>query len=168
VAQLIATAGFAPSGHNTQPVHWLVIQDTAEVQRLAGIVIEWMGHLIESKDPLAATLHMDRVVSAWDGGLDRVCRGAPHVVVAHAEANERTAQAACTIALTYLELAAFSFGLGACWAGYFSAAANMWPPMGKALDLPKGHSPFGAMMIGYPKHRYHAIPLRKEPLVTWR
>jgi nitroreductase/NAD-dependent dihydropyrimidine dehydrogenase PreA subunit len=144
VAQLIATAGFAPSGHNTQPVHWLVIQDTTEVQRLAGIVIDWMRHLVDAKDPLAATLHMDRVVSAWDGGMDRVCRGAPHVIVAHAEASERTAQAACTIALTYLELAAFSFGLGACWAGYFNAAANMWPPMNKALSLPTGHCSFGA------------------------
>ena len=168
VTQLIDTASFAPSGHSTQPVRWLVIQDSTEVHRLAGIVIEWMRHMVGEKDPLAATLHMGRVVSAWDGGLDRVCRGAPHVIVAHAEANERTAPAACTIALTYLELAAFSLGLGACWAGYFNAAANMWPPMGKALDLPKGHSAFGAMMIGYPKHRYHSIPLRKEPRVTWR
>jgi len=168
LARLIETARFAPSGHNTQPVHWLVIQDPAEVRRLAGIVIQWMKHLVEENDPIAATLHMDRVVAAWETGLDRVCRGAPHVIVAHAETNERTSQAACTIALTYLELAAYSFGLGACWAGYFNIAANVWPPMGKALGLPKGHSPFGAMMIGYPKHRYHRIPLRKEPMVTWR
>ena len=168
IMRLIETAGFAPSGHNTQPVRWLVIHDSSEVQRLAGIVIEWMSHLVGAKDPLALALHMDRVVAAWETGLDRVCRGAPHVIVAHAEANERTSQAACTIALTYLELAAFSLGLGACWAGYFNIAANMWPAMGKALELPKGHSPFGAMMIGYPKHRYHSIPLRKEPTVTWR
>jgi nitroreductase/NAD-dependent dihydropyrimidine dehydrogenase PreA subunit len=166
--RLIDTASFAPSGHNTQPVQWLVIHDSREVQRLAGIVVEWMNHLVGAKDPLAATLHMDRVVSAWDAGVDRVCRGAPHVIVAHAETNERTAQAACTIALTYLELAAFSFGLGGCWAGYFNTAANMWPPMGKALSLPKGHSAFGAMMIGYPKHRYHSVPLRKAPRVIWR
>jgi nitroreductase len=36
---------------------------------------------------------------------------------------------ACAIALTYLELATYSLGLGACWAGYFSAAAAFYPPM---------------------------------------
>jgi nitroreductase len=65
------------------------------------------------------------------------------------------ALAACIIALTYLELAVTSFGLGACWAGYFSAAANMGPPMKKALGLPEEHNSFGAMMVGYPKYKYH-------------
>jgi hypothetical protein len=46
-------------------------------------------------------MHMDRVVAAWEAGKDRIFWGAPHVVVAHAPKDERTAPAACTIALTY-------------------------------------------------------------------
>ena len=168
LAQLIKLASFAPSGHNTQPVHWLVIYDRDEVQRLAGIVAEWMGSLIREGSPLAATLHMDRVVAAWQSGVDRICRGAPHVLVAHAPKDERTAPAACTIALTHLELAAPAFGLGACWAGYFNSAANFWPPMAAALDLPQGHVSFGAMMVGQPKYKYSRMPLRNEPRTTWR
>ena len=45
LTKLIKLASFAPSGHNTQPVNWLVIYDSDEVQRLAGIVAEWMGSL---------------------------------------------------------------------------------------------------------------------------
>ncbi|NQU15281.1 MAG: nitroreductase family protein [Desulfobacteraceae bacterium] len=74
----------------------------------------------------------------------------------------------CTIALTTLELAAPSFGLGACWGGYFNATANNYPPLRQALDLPENHDPYGAMMIGYPTYGYHRIPLRKDPDIKWR
>jgi nitroreductase/NAD-dependent dihydropyrimidine dehydrogenase PreA subunit len=166
--RLIDLAAHAPSGHNTQPVHWRVIYDSDEVLRLAGIVAAWMRSLIAEGSPLAETLHLDRVVAAWDDGNDRICRSAPHVIVAHAHRDERTAPAGCTIALTYLELATLSLGLGACWAGYFNLAANSWPPMAKALDLPDGHISFGAMLVGHPKFKYQRIPLRKKPRVTWR
>jgi nitroreductase/NAD-dependent dihydropyrimidine dehydrogenase PreA subunit len=168
LTKLIELASFAPSGHNTQPVNWRVIYDSDEVLRLAGIVADWMRSLIKEGSPLAASLHMDRVVAAWEAGKDRICRGAPHVIVAHAPADERTAPAACTIALTYLELATPSFGLGACWAGYFNAAANSWPPLAEALGLPEGHVSFGAMMVGHPKFKYQRLPLRNEPKVSWR
>jgi nitroreductase len=74
----------------------------------------------------------------------------------------------CTIALTYLELAAPSFGLGACWAGYFMAAARHWRPLQEALPLSEGHIVYGAMMVGYPRYRYYRLPLRNEAQVTWR
>lgn len=168
LTKLIDIARYAPSGHNIQPVRWLVIYNTKEVRRLAGLVIDWMRDLLKKEVPIAKKLHMDRVVAAWESGVERICRGAPHVIVAHAPREDRTAPAACTIALTYLELAAPSFGLGACWAGYFNAAANMWPPMQEALDLTKGHISFGAMMVGYPKYKYQRLPLRNEARITWR
>jgi nitroreductase/NAD-dependent dihydropyrimidine dehydrogenase PreA subunit len=168
LTQLIHIARFAPSGSNVQPVRWSVIYDSQEVRRLAGIVIDWMRDLLDKGGPLAKALHMDRLVAAWDAGVERICRGAPHVIVAHAPKEERTAPQACTIALTYLELAATSFGLGACWAGYFNTAANFWPPMQEALDLPEEHVSFGAMMIGYPKFKYQRLPLRNEAHILWR
>ena len=168
LTKLIDIAHFAPSGHNLQPVRWRVIYDSDEVRRLAGMVIDWMRRMLKEQPVLAQGLHMDRVVASWESGVERICRGAPHVIVAHAPKEERTAPAACTIALTYLELAVPSFGLGACWAGYFNAAANMWPPMEQALGLPEGHVSFGAMMVGYPKYKYHRLPLRNEAQITWR
>jgi len=168
LTRLIEVAHYAPSGHNLQPVKWQVIYDRDDVFRLAGMVIEWMRHLIAEQSPLVANMHLDRVVASWEAGMERICRGAPHVVVAHAPAEDRTANAACTIALAYLELAAPSFGLGACWAGYFNAAANFWPPLAKALELPEGHAAFGAMMVGYPQYKYHRLVLRRPAEITWR
>ncbi len=138
------------------------------MQRMAGLVADWMRHLINGKNPMAATLHMERVVKAWARGADRICRQAPHLIVASADKADRTGPAAATIALTYLELAAHAMGVGTCWAGYFNMAANMWPPLQAALDLPPGQTPLGTMMVGYARYRYQRLAARRAPVIRWR
>jgi len=166
--KLIDIASYAPSGHNIQPVHWLVIEDKNEVRRIAGLVVDWMHYVIENMPELAAFMHMEAICSAWDQGSDRICRDAPHIIIAHAPEAMTVSQGSCTIALNYLELAAYSMGIGACWAGYVGAAAGIFPPLMQELALPEGHKAFGAMMIGYPKYRYHKIPPRTAPRIIWR
>jgi nitroreductase/NAD-dependent dihydropyrimidine dehydrogenase PreA subunit len=166
--KLVEIVRHAPSGHNSQPVHWLVIENPLEVKRLAGLVADWMRLLLKENAEYALTLHMDRVVNAYDQGIDRILRNAPHLIVAHGLSTMPASQPACVIALTYLELAAPCFGLGTCWAGYFNAAANVYPPLQEALALPKDHLPYGAAMIGYAKFGYQRMPPRNEALITWR
>jgi nitroreductase/NAD-dependent dihydropyrimidine dehydrogenase PreA subunit len=168
LARLIGTASYAPSGHNRQPVQWHVVYDKDELHRLTGMVADWMRDVIKKQPAMAAALHMELVVGAWDLGVDVICRDAPHLIIAHGSGADVTAQTACTIALTYLDLAAPSLELGTCWAGFFQAAAMLWEPLQKALALPKGHAGFGAMMVGYPRHTYHRLPLRNPPVITWQ
>ncbi len=166
--RLISTARYGPSGHNLQPVHLLVIEDKKVLQSLAGLVVDWMRSSIECQDPIARTMHFDGVVQAWDEGLDRVLRGAPHLIVAHGDASLSASYPACIIALTYLELAVFAERLGACWAGYFFHATRYHEPLEEALSLPPGHKTFGALMVGYPKYAYQRVPPRNEPRIEWR
>ena len=165
---LIDAARYAPSGSNSQPVHWLLIEDKAEIKRLAALVVDWMRVVVKETPELAAPGRFDRIVRAWDEGIDRIFRSAPHLAVAFGLKTHPAAQPACIIALTYLELAACAMGLGTCWAGYFMRAIQSFPPLIRALDLPEDHQVFGAMMLGYAKHHYHRIPLRDEARITWR
>ena len=160
--RLIAFAQYAPTGHNLQSVEWLVIENKDSVKSYASLIIDWMGRLIENEPAIAQVMHLDRVVLAWESGVDRVLRGAPHLVIAHADTSIGMSPANCVIALTHLELAANSLGLGSCWAGYFTAAAGTYKPLQKALALPDGHKTFGALMVGYPTYAYHRIPLRRD------
>ncbi|KAF1085795.1 Ferredoxin-1 [Sporotomaculum syntrophicum] len=168
LSSIIDIACYAPTARNSQPVNWLVIENSREVNFLSGLTIEWMRQVITNEPEMAQSMNLKRLVNDWDKGIDRICHGAPHVIIAHAQSNLPSAQTSCTIALTYLELAAFSAGIGACWAGYFNAAANFYPPMHEALCLPEGHQCFGAMLIGYPRYPYHRIPVRKKANVAWR
>ncbi|MBI4763167.1 MAG: nitroreductase family protein [Deltaproteobacteria bacterium] len=166
--RVIETAGYGPTGGNLQPVRWLVIEETKEVRRLTGLVADWQRSQIQEETDSITKARMERIVKAWDQGIDRICRNAPHLIIAHGLSALPASQSSCAIALTYLELAALSLGLGTCWAGYFNTAANSYPPLLKALALPRGHLPYGAMMIGYPKYSYRRIPLRNKPKITWR
>lgn len=73
----------------------------------------------------------------------------------------------CAIAVTYLELAERAGGLGTCWAGFLVAAAGRDPRIAEYLGLPAGHGIFGALMIGYPRFRYHGIPEKNRAIVDW-
>lgn len=168
ISRLIEIAGYAPTGHNFQPVNWLVIYDGDELKRLIGIVIDWMRDSIEKQHGLAKMMHFKEIVTAWDFGINVVSRGAPHLIITHASQMDPSAQSACRNALAYLELAAGPLGLGSCCCGFFDAAAMFWKPLREALDLPKGHVPQGAVMVGYPKYKYHRLPARNEPRITWR
>jgi nitroreductase/NAD-dependent dihydropyrimidine dehydrogenase PreA subunit len=168
LAKAIDIARYAPSGGNTQPVHWLVIEDGQEVKHLAQMVVDWQRTLLHQGTEASLRIRMERLVRAWDAGVDRILRDAPHLVVAHGPVSLPASESSCLIALTYLELAAFAVGLGTCWAGYFMTAVRSHPPLLRALDLPPGHLPYGAMMIGYPRYRYRRIPLRKEPPIRWK
>ena len=165
---LIETARYAPSGHNSQGAEWLVLTGREQLHRMAAVVVDWMRWMQIDMPELAQSLHMNRTIERWDGGEDVILRGAPALIIAHADKDNRMAPSTCTIALTYLELAAVSMGLGSCWAGYFNAAAASFSPLQEALALPEGHQSFGAMMVGYPKFRYQRLPTRKEPIITWR
>ena len=165
--QLIDMARYAPSGHNTQPVNWLIIRQKERIQHLAGHVIDWMRSLIAEKSPVVEAFNLKSIVSAWEKGKDHITRNAPHLVVVHALEEDLAAPSACTIALAYFELAAPALELGACWAGFFNRAANLWAPLQQDLELPEGHISFGSMMVGYPRYQYHRLPTRNLPKIKW-
>lgn len=165
LAKVIDSARYAPTAGNAQAVHWTVIHDAAGVRRVAGAVVDWIRE--ESKTPAMAWAQA--LVGAWESGHDLICRSAPHLILVHAaEAQAQMAASDGAIALTFAELAAVSRGLGTCWAGFVMMAAARSAAASAALNLPEGHKLLGGMMIGYPKVKYHRIPLRDEPQVTWR
>lgn len=165
---LIDTSRYAPTGSNKQQVHWTVFEDPAELKRLAAMVIDFTRQNLPGIADEAMVRRMSRLITAWDGGKDRILRGAPNLILVHSPADLPFAGADCVIALTYLELYAYAKGLGTCWGGYFTAAANFYAPLTEALRLPAGHQCYGAVMLGYPKYGYERIPQRNAPLVAWR
>lgn len=168
IRRLIEAARYAPSGRNSQDAQWLVLSGSEEIHLLAALVAQWMRQTIACDPRTAGLMHLEKTLASWEKGVDIIFRDAPVVIVTHAHQDNPRAQTTCTIALTYMELAAMGFALGCCWAGYFMRAAVEYPPLMAALALPGGHQCFGAMMVGYPKFKYHRLPLRDEPKITWR
>jgi nitroreductase len=167
--KIIGIACNAATALNMQSVKWMIIEQKEEVQKLEGIVVDWMRYMIKEKHDLANLLNFDRMVADIDAGRKTpICNQAPHMILAYGHKDIPLFHENCIIALTHLELAASGFGLGACWAGYLTLAAKFWPPMQEVLALPVDHELSYALMIGYPKYKFQRIPIRKEADIVWR
>lgn len=164
----LALAACAPTGSNRQQVKWLVFYDQKDVEAVAAHVADWMRYMLANHPEVAATSGMQKIVDDVENGVDRICRHAPHLVFAYAHAEIGVAPADCHTALAYLELALPAFAAGSCWAGYVNFAAGQWPPLAEFLALPEEYRFHGAVMVGYPKFRYHRIPPRKQPDILYR
>ena len=166
LTRLIDIARYAPTGSNSQQVQWLIVPTREKVVQLTALAVDWMRNAIKEKNPIAEAYQMAGIVRAWDNGVDIISRGAPALIITHGPEAYPVMTIDSAIALSYLDLAAPPLGLGSCWAGFFMAAAGSWPPLAEALNLPEGHKSFGAMMVGYPKYRYHRLPMRNEAKVS--
>jgi nitroreductase len=166
IEKILDIARYAASGGNAQPVSWIVVHDPKEVRRLAGLTIDWMRTFEKSGHPMSA--YAPVLIAAWDHGIDPICRGAPHLLIAYVPEENPSAPTDAIIALTHADIAAPAFGVGTCWAGFLSMAARTYGPLKEALGLPQGRAFAYALMFGYPQYRTYRIPRRNPADITWR
>ena len=167
ILQLLDVARYAPNGANRQVIRWVVINDPAKVHRMAEMTIDWMKAVKEKAPALYAEANLEVFVEAWDGGKDRISRGAPCIIMACAPKDERTAPPAAMIAMHQIQLAAPGLGLGTTFTGSINTAGQGYPPLIEMLGLPEGYIPHATCVIGYPAEKYQRIPVRKPVDVTW-
>ncbi len=154
---LLDVARRAPTASNSQKLHWIVINGKENVRALSAEIIDY----------LRTTGKALQMVAEWEQGIDRVLRGAPTVVVACAPVDYDWGKQDCSIALTFMELAAEARGVGVCWAGYLTRAASAHASVRQALALPEGFTVCGGLMLGQGKFTYRWIPPRKPLSVQW-
>jgi nitroreductase/NAD-dependent dihydropyrimidine dehydrogenase PreA subunit len=167
VLQLLDVSRWAPNGANRQVIRWFVVNDPAKVHQAAEMTIDWMKAIKEKNPALYAEANLEVFVDAWDGGKDRISRGAPCIIMACAPKDERTAPPAAMIAIAQIQIAAPGLGLGTTFTGSINTASQGYPPLIQMLGIPDGYIPHATCVIGYPAEKYQRIPVRKPVDVTW-
>ncbi|MFH0966616.1 MAG: nitroreductase family protein [Methanobacteriota archaeon] len=114
ILTILDTARYATSAGNGQPVEWIVIHDPKKVKKIAGLTIEWMKTLRNSDHPMSSNIPL--LVDAWESGRDVICRGAPHLLVAHIPENNPMAQTDAIVAVTHFNVVSQAFGYGDIYA----------------------------------------------------
>jgi nitroreductase/NAD-dependent dihydropyrimidine dehydrogenase PreA subunit len=168
ILKLIEIGRYAPTGSNTQLVQWLVLTEKEKIREIARQTVDWMRSVVQKNSKSPRLSYMPMIIAAWDAGYDAVLRDAPALVVASAPEAALNGMVDLTLALSYLELAAPTLGVGTCWAGLLQGGLLSHPPLKEALGLPGNHPHHYPMMLGYPKSRYFRLPERKPPKIIWR
>ena len=166
--RLIEIARYAPTGGNSQLVEWTVVNDKEKIHDIAGLTVDGMKNMLANNPDGDYPPYLPLIIAAWDFGMDVVLRDAPALVIASAPAAAIGGMADVSLALSYLELAAQTKGIGTCWAGIIHMGLQTSKSLQEAVGLPEGHVHQYAMMLGYAKPRYYRLPERKIPKIHWR
>lgn len=168
IEELINVARYAPTAGNSQLVHWTVFTDPSDLKTIARQTVDCIRDIVETQPADTYPPYLPLLVAGWDSGFDVVLRGAPALIVASAPKENLSGLVDLTLALSYLDLVAVTMGLGACWIGLVRRALGAWEPIQKTINLPEGHTHYYSLVLGYPKYKYHRLPERKEPSISWR
>lgn len=165
--RMLEIVRYSPTGTNRQFNHWVIISDPALIQKLAASTIDWMRGVMHANPEMADRLGMRMLIAAFDRGHDRICRKAPHLAICYTPSAYTIGAKDAVIAASHLELLLPSFGLGGCWAGYLMTALTYSPETKKLIGLDDTYSVHAALMLGYPKYKYHKVPARNAARVSW-
>ena len=165
--ELLEIARFAPSGHNSQGISYLVVDGPENLAKLRALIAEWMKGAVAASPELSAYLNLPALIAAHEKGEDPVLRNAPVLIVAHAPAALLPAQTSTVLSLEYVELFAPSLGLGTCWAGIAQRCAQADPAFSAFLGIPSDRKITGMLMAGFPKYKYRRLPDRDPLDVAW-
>ncbi|MCX6347899.1 MAG: nitroreductase family protein [Candidatus Aureabacteria bacterium] len=185
--KIIEAGRYAPTGSNSQNVHYLVFTDPEEIAKLKEITVSFMeksfrlignkivafyaGFIIGRKsvefmqDYIPAAMS---VIESTRKGEDRAFWNAPAVILVHAPAWDSSSAFNCSAAINYCALRAHSLGVGVCFNGFLENSAKHDPKLKKFLGLPKDHRCFGAMTMGYQEVKFRRLVERRQPSVEWR
>ena len=167
IQKLIDIARYAPTGSNSQLVEWRVITDKDKMHALSGMAVERLRDVVAGKTKRIPLPYMAGIIAAWDAGYDAILRNAPVLVVAYSPKEASNGMVDLTLALSYLDLVAPTMGLGTCWAGLLQGALLASPDLKLKLGMPGEYPYHYPMMLGYPRFKYHRLPERKPPKITW-
>jgi nitroreductase/NAD-dependent dihydropyrimidine dehydrogenase PreA subunit len=187
IERIIEAGRYAPTGSNSQNVHYVVLTVPAQIDQLRGIVItfymrifkliRWRlgafllslfaNHRIVEKlrESIPKGEHVKKVM---EQGGDCLFYDAPAVMVVHAESWDTCSAFNCAVALYNCSLMAHTLGIGCCFNGYLEGAVNSNRRIKKWLGIPRDHRCYAAMTLGYQKTRYQRLVERDPAQVVWR
>jgi nitroreductase/ferredoxin len=166
IERVIEVARYAPTGHNSQGVRWLVITSPDTIKHLTEIGLEWMRWAVRNIPAMNTVIK--GLLRLQESGQDVFLREAPAVVFTFGPKNSLLSPIDCVNAAAYFDLAASSAGLGCCWNGLLLLSAASYPNMIKAVNLPEGSEPYACLMLGYPRYKYPRAPMRKPAQIIYR
>lgn len=165
--QVIDVVRYAPTASNRQLNQWIIVHDTAKVEKITEETINWMQTVRKENPEVAKRLNMPGLIASYKKGFDKISRNAPHLIIGYGDANYAMGMKDSIIAATQLELLLPAFGLGGCWAGYLMVAFQQSAALKKIIGLDENQTVHSVLMAGYPKYRYYQVPERQKAIVNW-
>lgn len=150
LAAILEAAIYAPSGHNSQPWHFTVIQNKEVIDSISNKTKQVM-----------ITSSLEKAQRLGSSETYHIFHNAPTVVIVSGDTEEKspielpyhsfgsyTPLVDCAAAIENMLLAAESIGLGSCWVGLVNYYFILGDEVAK-LGIPVQYQPLFAVCVGY-------------------
>lgn len=153
--QLIKTASNAPTGENHMGVTLNIIDDIDQMKIFKDKVTAKLEEMDKAGTLPKEARFFAKVARAYRMGNDVMFRGAPHLIVASARKDSPAPYEDAMITLSYLDIAAYSMGLGTVWVNFLMNAFYLAPELTELLSIPTEDRLVFPMLLGVPDVTYH-------------
>ncbi len=182
IEALINVARMAPTSINCQERAFIVVTDAGKIAELRAALIRHVRSILKltklASSKLAAPFlsaesqeHMRHLQADFevalrhmDEGGDYIFHHAPCLIFFTGITLDPSGRDHALGAQHYLMLYAETLGLGTCINGYAQSAPKL---LAKHLNVPKFHTIYGAVTLGYRKHTYREPVFRKPASVVY-
>lgn len=165
---ILQTATYAPSGHNSQPWHFTVIQNRPLLNE------------ISTKTKVLMTQStLEKQAKTGANEKFHLFYNAPTVVIVSGDTKVKSPiqlpntdvpsyspLSDCCAAITTMLLAAHSINVSSCWIGYIQYYFTL-PEAKQILQIPSGYQPLFAVCLGYQDNGSNTAPQRKTDVITY-
>ena len=156
ILAIIEAGNQAPSGHNTQPVRFTILQDEALI-----------NHINDAAKEVMKESEVDWIRKFGSSERYHLLHKAPTVVIVSVRSDVYSPVADAASAVENMLVAAHSLGIGSVWVGLISAYFQL-PEANERLQSREGYTPLYAVCLGYedPK-KVLAKPSRQSDVFDW-
>ena len=187
IGQLIDVARYAPTGHNSQDVSYIVLTNPDKVRQLGEVGLNAYRFILAlDSDTLEGAIGKEKAyiinlmaprlqwhIDMYDKtGSMEITNNAPRAILIHGPGpNRDDSFINATLAAHNISLQAVSMGLGTCMLGLLVAAINQsTESLGEiGIEIPQGNRLYMIMALGVPAKGFtiRNIPPRKAASVTY-
>ncbi len=167
IEQVIEAGRFAPSGHNNQTTHFIVITNKTVLERLAEIVQSAFAQMETDENTYAS---LQRSILASKKGNYTFHYNAPVLIVTANRIGYGNAMADSACALENMMIAANALDMGSCWINQLHWLTEHPAVRSylKMFGLEENETITGGLILGYPEGTLNRNPLpRTGNPVTW-
>ena len=186
IKQILESISFAPFGAEPEKINITVVNNRRKIEsslpyieKFLDDIVKWIENpfisfMIKRKKGMETfnTIknHLYPIAKLGNYKLefgDRITRGAPTILIFHAEKNTPEHTKNSLIYATYSILSAHSLGLGATMIGIVPAAINKVKKVRNIFQIPEEHEAIMSIIVGYPKYKYKRTIIRKVQKINW-
>ncbi len=186
INKILESVWYAPFGAHPEKVKITVINKREKIEESLPYISKFMDGIVSMiENPIASFFakmiagketyntvknHLYPISKLGNYKLEygnRISRGAPTLIIFHAEKGAEAHTNNSLIYSTYAMLAAHSLGLGATMIEIISAAINKVKEVRKIFQIPENNEAVMAVIIGYPKYKYKRAVKRTMQDIEW-